>query len=249
MLEVLERDFLRCRLIVEDVGPEVVVGAAVGHRHTEFARFGVEARVAVVFDVALRAHQVGIGLVKQADGAETVAERHLGHRHLAALGLVVRIGTHASVDDGLDQRIAHDARRGRMRIVTGVAIHRVLEVAHEIDDLRGPRPLGLRIGIAHIFPLEDVVLRLAVQAHRVGSRRRLRHEHLLVAARRVGILEQGAPQLRLGTLAIGQHAPVVELEAAAVAAIDDQLVEQHEDVAARLRVLLSETMRRHQLVE
>jgi hypothetical protein len=69
MFKILKTDFSIFSLNIEDVGPWEVVGSTVIHGDG-CARLRIESRIAIIFDMALSAHQIGIRFVENPDGPE-----------------------------------------------------------------------------------------------------------------------------------------------------------------------------------
>ena len=160
----------------------------------------------------------------------------------------MRIGAKALVDDRVDEAITSDARTGRMRVVAHEAVQRMVQVTCEVDHVRGPGPFRGRVFVAHVRPVEDDVGALAVHAHRVGRGGRLRQEPPLVVGGRVEIL-QHRPRTPCRADTVGDLGPVLVLETATVGTVNDQMVDQHEGMAARLRMLERKAVLADQRVE
>ena len=118
--------------------------------------------------------------------------------------------------------------------------------ACHFNHFRGPTPFRGRHRIAHVGPVENVILRLAVQAHRVGGRGGSRLEWLLLTVVRI-LIDDQVPDLEAAAR-LRQVAPaVLGHETSAERAVHHELIKQHEGVRARRIMLFGEAVRRHQL--
>ena len=242
VLEVAEADFIVVGLDLVGVDPwEEVRETAV--EADLLTRLDVHAGVADVLDVALGAHQAGVGAVEHGDLAVEAADADVLDLKLGLAGREVLVDVHlAFARHRVDQGVAHDARLGAVRVVTEVAVHAVLDVPNDVNGVGAAvelRALGL---VAHVGPVEHQVGRLAGPAHAVGGSGRARLVRLLLVVVGIVVLEDVPGLVGLAALKRRVEPAVLGLEAATERTVDDELVDRHERVGARKVVLLREAV-------
>ena len=180
------------------------------------------AGVAVVLHVALGAHHAGVGLGHDTDLSEVAEVDHVQVGG-AVLGEYVTLGI---LLDRLDQRIAHHAGLGPVRVVAVDAPDGVVGVLGDVDYVGGAVPLGPWVLLPHELPLQEMVGGLALDAGGVAG-----HGALGELLPGVG---QDIPGLAGG---VDPFPPLLELEAPSLEAVHHELVDHHEGVPARLVML------------
>ena len=247
VLEVLEADLGVELVDLGDVNEREEVRANVAHAD-RLAGLRIKARVAVVLDVALGAHQLAVGLFKRSDLAGEAANAHVDHVDLRGLRIVTVKARDVRTGQSLDEAVAHDTRLGAVRIVAEVAVQSVVDVAHHIDNVGLTRELGLRMLFAEVGPVEHQVGRLAGPANRVARGSGAGATRLLSIVLRILVVDD-VPNAE-GTVAHAEVQPTfLGFEAAAEGAVAQILVKRGKSVAARKVVFLREAVSTHGAVE
>ena len=134
VLEVLEANLGIEVINLRDVNEREEVRADIAHAD-RLAGLRIKARVAVVFDMALSAHQLAVGLFHRGDLAGKAADAHVNHVDLGGLRILAVEARNIRTGQSLDQTVTNNTRLGAVRIVAEVAIHGMIDVAHHVDNI------------------------------------------------------------------------------------------------------------------
>ena len=134
VLEVLEANLGIEVINLRDVNEREEVRTDIAHAD-RLAGLRIKARVAVVFDMALSAHQLAVGLFHRGDLAGKAADAHVNHVDLGGLRILAVQARNIRTGQSLDQTVTNNTRLGAVRIVAEVAIHGMIDVAHHVDNI------------------------------------------------------------------------------------------------------------------
>ena len=236
MFEVLEVDVLVEVINLVGRHKREDVRSLIVHLHG-LTRRRIDTRVAVVFHMALRAHQFRVRLLEERDLAVKAAHADVLHVDLGAVRIfrinrrVVRAG------QGLNEGIAHDTGFGRVRIVAEVAVQGMRGLAGHIDDVALTRERGLVVLVAHIGPIEHQIGGFAADAHGVCSRRRadaLRFLRIIVGR---NVLHH-TPGIEVTASHRKVEPTVLRFKTAAERAVAEELIKHHKVVASEFGMFL-----------
>ena len=197
----------------------------------------VDTRVAVVFHVALRAHQFRIRLLKEGDLAVKAAYTDVLHIDFGVVRIFGINRREVGARQRLNQRVAHDAGFRGVRIVAEVAVQGMRRLSGHVDDIALTRERGLLILVAHVGPIEHQIGGFAADAHGVcGCRRADTLRFLCIIVGRN--VFHHTPGVEVAAAHREVEPPILRFKAAAERAVTKELIEHHKVVASEFGVFL-----------
>ena len=236
VLEVLEVDVLVEVINAVNSDEREDIGALIGHLH-RLTSLGIATRVAVVLNVTLSAHELGVSLFKDGDLTGKAAHAHILNFDLGAVRIFGVDRREIRTGQSLNQTVTHDTGFGRVRIVAEVAVNRVARLAGHVNDIAFTRERGAFNLVAHVGPVKHQVGGLTADAYGVGGSCRPRTTRFLQVILRIQVVHD-LPSIDR-TAAHGEIEPaVLRNKAAAESTVAEDLIKHGEGVAAEFRMFL-----------
>ena len=147
VFEVLERSMFVEVVNPGDIHQREEVRTRVVHLDG-FAGSRIGTRVAVVFNVALSAHEFAVRFAEDRDLTCEAAETHVFHVDRCLIGRFRIERRVIGASHGLDQCVADDTGLSTVRVMAHIAVHSMIDVVNQINRVGSTAPLSLGVRVA-----------------------------------------------------------------------------------------------------